>query len=94
MIWLLLVVKWKEVNIIIPKDVLILCKKAEAVMVNYSIQYQQNEKSSLTLAHWTRKYIRTYDVRNPYPGLGETQKCVEGKPVNEIYTWQWHVYML
>jgi hypothetical protein len=53
-------------------------------MVNYSIQYQQNEKYSLTLAHWAQKNTTTYDVRNPCPGLGQTHKCVEGKPVNDI----------
>ena len=30
------------------------------------------------------KKIMTKDVRNPGPGLGQTQKCVRVKPVNGI----------
>jgi len=50
-------------------------------------QYQQNEQSTLTL--WTKKGGREtmkYDVGNPDPGLGHSQKSGRVKPVYWIPT--------
>ena len=44
----------------------------------------------LILTHWTQKKITAYDVGNPGPSLGQTQKCDRVKPVNEIGRWICH----
>jgi len=57
------------------KFILMLWKKSLNCDSQQFLQYQQNEQSPLTITHWIQQKTTTYDVRNPVPGLGETQKC-------------------
>jgi hypothetical protein len=50
--------------------------------------YQINKWSITSHLHSlnTKKKTMTYDVGNPGPGLGQTQKCGRVRPVNGIPT--------
>ena len=45
-------------------------------------QYQQNEQSPLTFAHWTQNKTTTYNVWNPLSHLGQAKNVVGPSPLD------------